>query len=442
MAAIVNIPLVFGQRMYVVTDPTPVLVSSFVTAATLRLASVLPELMKSWAPFSSRAQSELPVSFKRWLRVMPGALSGAVAQQIHRCVIPLLAKQIEAVRAEVEEKGHGFFEVEDLAKWLSDLASRAMMVGMGGREWSWCQDQDFLDAFWSRKGPSYYLVNSFVLRDYGTTRAFMLTDVIGPIQGVRALSDTLQHKSAPSFTAPRSTRARNQVLERLSQWMVELENNPESHSKLSAVARTLFKLPVSQGWSTHDKAATTLIMLCAGLSNEVPTVFWIFVNILTRPDLLARLRREGDAFLHGSKRLPGRQSVGDDDDVFAMAAARLAEASLPGIQSSCHLLYACYQEAQRLATVGPVLRRVSRDTIIQSETGSFLLKKGSLAFLPTNVLHLSQERWGEDAAMFVSERPGRKDVERARALIPALRPWTGVDSLRPTSCYLRFFFSS
>lgn len=189
-------------------------------------------------------------------------------------------------------------------------------------------------------------------------------------------------------------------MSRLRHWVAGLEENPKSANKLCCLARTIFELPESKEWSVHDKTAMALIMIRASLSNEGPILYWMFVHIFSQPVLLARLRAEGEAFLS-----PDRNPLASD--------GLPRDMSPEAIRAACPLLVACCMENQRLTTVGPLVRRVLRDTTIRDDDREFLMKKGSIAVLPTSVLHVSEDRWGSDAVEF---NPDRFLGERAEEL--------------------------
>ena len=196
---------------------------------------------------------------------------------------------------------------------------------------------------------------------------------------------------APSITAPTGCNAREYLMSRLRHWAAGLEENPKSASKLCCLAKTIFELPDSKCWSVHDKAAITLILVRASLSNEGPILYWMFVHVYSQPALLARLRAEGDAFLNPDKN--------------PLAADGLPQDMSPAtIHAACPLLVACCKENQRLTTVGPLVRKVLRDTVIRDDDREFLMKKNSIAVLPTSVLHHSEDRWGAGATEFDPDR--------------------------------------
>ncbi|KXJ96249.1 cytochrome P450 [Microdochium bolleyi] len=335
-APMVTLHLGFGERMYVITQTTPRLVDAFLAARTLRLAPKLPGFMKTWAPLTPAAQRDYPVFFKRWLRVVPETMTGEAAETFHRLAMREVLGHLDDVRHACEAEVYGGF-----------LGYDEPQLTLGSKEYE----------------------------------KYMIHYAVSP---------------APSFTAPSGCRAREYLISVLHDWVLELERNPKSSSRLCSLAKTIFELPESNGWSTHDKAAMTLIMIRASLSNEGPILFWLVGHIFADSQMLARLRVEGDAFLQSDR--------GARDDGLPL------DMSLKTIEAACPLLVACCKENQRLTTVGPLVRTVLRDTTLHDGEREYLLRKGSIAVLPTTLLHVSEDRWGPAAQDF---DPGRFVGDRA-----------------------------
>lgn len=142
----VTLNLGFGEKMHIITNTTPRLVDSFLAAKTLRLAPMLPDFMKTWAPLTKPAQDDYPMFFKRWLRVVPEAMIGKAADTFHRLAMRDVMDHVEDISKAC--KMQGSYTVPDLAKWIGDITARALLVGFAGPDWDWVRDPKFLEAFW------------------------------------------------------------------------------------------------------------------------------------------------------------------------------------------------------------------------------------------------------------------------------------------------------
>lgn len=129
-----------------------------------------------------------------------------------------------------------------------------------------------------------------------------------------------------------------------------------------------------------------LALLHVATANTIPTLFWFISYIITRPELVDRLRKEALSVAE-------HNANGD----VTVNVAHLAD--------KCPLLVSCYREAIRMNNKAIGNRRVIADTTISDGKGNtYLLKEGINIQMASEPLHQLQEVWGEDVAEFNAER--------------------------------------
>lgn len=140
--------------------------------------------------------------------------------------------------------------------------------------------------------------------------------------------------------------------------------------------------------------------------NTAPTMYWSIYETISRPDVLAALRRELEE--NAVTRRPA-QSSSTDPEADGQTYYVLDVAAL---KQSCPLALSIIQETQRTRHIHASLRIVLEDTILD---GRYLVKKGNHLQMPGAPIHHSTEFYGPDAAefnpyRFVPTKEGRKDL--------------------------------
>jgi cytochrome P450 len=120
------------------------------------------------------------------------------------------------------------------------------------------------------------------------------------------------------------------------------------------------------------------------LANTVPSLFWFFLNVFSRPDYAERVRQE----TAGATTIDGHSATVD--------VAKLSKQPF---------IDACLQEVQRLYNKQCSYRQVLEDTVLRDGDGrEYLLKKGALLQWFHGVNHLNEEVWGPDVGDFDADR--------------------------------------
>lgn len=187
----------------------------------------------------------------------------------------------------------------------------------------------------------------------------------------------------PRITARRAYNARNKLQAILGSYYAKFGDHHED-----AAGITRHRADVLRKFGVHgaDVGIFELALLHVGTANTIPTLYWFFVHIISRPDLVDRLREE-----------VSHTAVSNGGNVRIVNVQTLT--------NECPLLVSCYREAIRLSNQGEGARKVMADTTISDGKGrSYLLKEGINVQMPVETLHNLQQVWGADAAEFNPDR--------------------------------------
>ncbi|CAH0043542.1 unnamed protein product [Clonostachys solani] len=214
----------------------------------------------------------------------------------------------------------------------------------------------------------------------------------------------------PSYTAPEGLEARHRLEHALGEYY---HDKKDANSDVSAVTHQradVIRKFVTTGTTigVHE-----LALLHVSTSNSIPTLFWFFAHIVTRPALVERVRDEL------------MRMVGDN-------AGGTVTINLDVLTEECPLIVSCYREAIRISNGAVSSREVLADTTIQDGEGrSYLLKAGNSVRIPLDHLHKDTEAWGYDFAQFSSDRFLQADAAKAKLRRTSYAPFGGGKHLCP-----------
>ncbi|RKL04783.1 hypothetical protein BFJ71_g3564 [Fusarium oxysporum] len=190
----------------------------------------------------------------------------------------------------------------------------------------------------------------------------------------------------PSFITKKAINARREINNLLRTYY---ESGSELEDGVSDIIRDRVKFLRSTGFTDDDLAHMETLLPWVGVTNTAPTLFWLFVHVLTNPHYLSRVRTEIEEIIIITNGPDGKTATFD----------------VRKLEKCCPFLHACYQESLRhyLHSIGN--RRVMEDTKVQDAQGrSYLLKKGFNIQWAPSVTHFINEIWGPDANTFKPER--------------------------------------
>ena len=145
--------------------------------------------------------------------------------------------------------------------------------------------------------------------------------------------------------------------------------------------------------------------------NTNPTMFWVIFHVFSRPDYLRQCRDEACEIMTTKEE--------DGKFVRSLDISQLKQ---------CPTLVMIFQEALRVHTISPSVRRVVRETSV----GEYVLKEGITLYIPSVVFHTDREVWGSDVGAFNPERWQENSASKLRGTnAVAMRPFGGGQTLCP-----------
>jgi cytochrome P450 len=215
----------------------------------------------------------------------------------------------------------------------------------------------------------------------------------------------------PAITAPKAHQARARLQAALGKYYGARKYEDEDASEIVRARAGPF---VKHGVPGEEIGHIELALLHVSTANTIPTLYWFFVNIFNRSDLVDRLRDEV---------LPVIQKDGDDKAIIDVTI----------LDEKCPLLVSCYREAIRLSNQAMGNRRVLEDTTVTDSKGnSYLLKKGENIQMSALVSH-TLDAWGKDISAFKPDRfiETKDNTEAEKARRAAFIPFGGGRNLCP-----------
>ncbi|MBE3043584.1 cytochrome P450, partial [Candidatus Bathyarchaeota archaeon] len=137
---------------------------------------------------------------------------------------------------------------------------------------------------------------------------------------------------------------------------------------------------------------TEFVMPMAATTNTIPMLYWFFLNVFTRPELVAIIRDEVAAVTILETDGEGTRTAADVD--------------VSRLEKGCPTLFACYRETLRLYSDVVGNRRVMEDTTLRDPTSGaeYLLRKGINVQWAGRLTHALEPIWGDDVKEFKPER--------------------------------------
>ncbi|CAM1505894.1 Fc.00g115310.m01.CDS01 [Cosmosporella sp. VM-42] len=209
---------------------------------------------------------------------------------------------------------------------------------------------------------------------------------------------------APTLLAPGPLKARNELNKILKPFYVA---GHETRPDVSAIIQRRAELLRREGFDDDDLGVQEITLPWVGTTNTIPTLFWLFVHLFSRPEYVKRVRAEIESI--------ATINIGDEGRVATLKAKE--------VDKQCPVLMACYREVLRMYIHNVGNRRTMKDTTIKDSNGrEYLLKKGINVQWSSSVTHTVNSVWGDDAAIFKPERfldvTAQEEKRRRGANIP------------------------
>ncbi|TDZ14060.1 25-hydroxycholesterol 7-alpha-hydroxylase [Colletotrichum spinosum] len=196
---------------------------------------------------------------------------------------------------------------------------------------------------------------------------------------------TLFFNIAPKLTAPAGHKARGRLQEVLIAYFREHPDDLSFPADAAELTRMRARLLRKYGMTDVDVGNIEIGMIHAAVANTAPILFWMVVNIFSRPEVLANLRLEVEKLVEKTT-----------DGTATLRASQLTDRNL------CPYVAAVNREVMRLCDSVTGTRFVDEDVTLPDGT---LLKAGALVHMPSAVAHRMADAWGpHDAEEFNPER--------------------------------------
>ncbi|KAH6687154.1 cytochrome P450 [Plectosphaerella plurivora] len=205
---------------------------------------------------------------------------------------------------------------------------------------------------------------------------------------------------------PKSVAARKRIVTALQRYYTARHDEDETASDFVRGRASHWR---QAGATDEDVGVLELTTPWAGSTNTVPSCAWFFLNIFSRPDLVARIRAEVEAF----------SPILTSED-----GTKKCTMDVVKLESSCPVLGAAYRETLRIYQNNLGMRRVVRDTTLRdpADGREYLLREGVDVHWQSLVTHTLPTVWGETWQTFDPERfldvPLSEEKKRRGASIP------------------------
>lgn len=145
----------------------------------------------------------------------------------------------------------------------------------------------------------------------------------------------------------------------------------------------------AMGLDDNQMARFSLPLIWGATSNTPPTIYWFFVKLMLRPELMERVCRELEA---DKSETPVLEVTLDKNGKTTGAVIDITQ-----LDTKCPLLVSCYREAMRLGNQNMGLRMVNKELTVTDEDGTpYLLKKGNYGMFRPSISALNILRPNSD----------------------------------------------
>ncbi|KAL6916366.1 hypothetical protein FSHL1_007814 [Fusarium sambucinum] len=362
---------ILGGKLYVIFDPA--IIQSAYRKKTLSFEPFAAEFAQRELLLSDRVQDKLKNTnlVPEFFAAIHPAMTGDHIHRMNANALNYISNDINKI------SGYGKLEHANLWLWLRDLVTMATAEALYGSKNPLRHDNSLLDDVWTfEAGLNILLVNIL-----------------------------------PAMTAPKAHQARARLQAALGKYYGARSYEDEDASEIVRARAGAF---LRYGVPNEEVGHIELALLHVGTANTIPTLYWFFINVFNRPELVQQLREEV---------LPVIQKNGEDKAVVDVTI----------LDEKCPLLVSCYREAIRLSNQAVGNRRVLEDTTVTDSRGnSYLLKKGENVQMSAAVSH-SLDTWGEDVSAYKPDRfiENKANTENEKAKRSAFIAFGGGRNLCP-----------
>ncbi|KXJ87529.1 cytochrome P450, partial [Microdochium bolleyi] len=297
-------------------------------------------------------------------------------------------RALDHVADKLNELGSGTLRVENVYDWLRELMTMATAEGLYGHQNPLRDQPELAHHLWQFDGNIQPLFLGFW----------------------------------PTVLARTAHVSREVVQERLIKFYGARCDDADD---VAAITKVRANFSREAGIKNDDVGRLECALLFVSTTNTIPTLFWLFVHVWLRPELVEQLRKEVAPLVDITTDPTNASADGGDGNKYTRRAAL----DITRLEEACPLLVSCYRESIRLANQGIGNRYVLQDTVLTDHDGrEYLLKKGAFTMWSVKAVHRDRPTWGDDADEFRADRfvpgafgPGATPAEerqRKAAYIP------------------------
>lgn len=176
------------------------------------------------------------------------------------------------------------------------------------------------------------------------------------------------------------------------------------------------------GFSDAELGTIEISMPWAAVTNTTVALYWLVVNLLSRPAYVERVRAEVEAITALSSSSEGEGEGG----------RRVATVDVMAAEKRCPVLMAVYRETLRVYDDNVGNRRATADTTVLDADGrEYLLKKGTNIQWTSGLTAMNGGCWGDRLKEYDPERWLKPSSQEEKARRTAFIPFGGGKYLCP-----------
>ncbi|WYZ34168.1 hypothetical protein EsH8_I_000444 [Colletotrichum jinshuiense] len=204
----------------------------------------------------------------------------------------------------------------------------------------------------------------------------------------------------PALVAPAGNSARERLQGTLVKYFERYPHDSSFPEDTAEFTKLRARIIRDSGLDDTDLGRLEVGMVVAATTNSAPMFFWFLVSVISRPEVLARVRKEVEPLVQTEQKGEPGNSAGHAsppmESIATLRASQLTD------QTICPYLNAAHHETLRLFDSNTATRHVLEDTTLPDGT---LLRAGGICHIPSGVGHRIPEAWGErDPEEFAPER--------------------------------------
>ncbi|KAM3077156.1 hypothetical protein ACMFMG_003377 [Clarireedia jacksonii] len=338
-----------------------------------RVCGVSPEATKICMTNVNGEDGNFGLSMDSHVAIRDALLPGAGLDQMNRLMIENVANSVDSLIP----SGHKIVQI-GLSAWLREMITLATTNSVYGPQNPF-KRADIRDDFWKYESQLMRLLFGIF----------------------------------PSILARTGFQARARVAQAFEQYF-----RAGGVEQASILMRNRYEAGARNGVPEADIARYEVGGSIAILVNTAPALFWLMYFVYADSKLLEDIRKEVGALVE-VRRGPHGETIRSLD--------------ITNVKTSCPLLLSAFQETLRHRSMGTSVREVMTDTILD---GKWLLKKNSMVQMPSRVIHLDSDVWGNDvhefkAGRFLTGTDKENSKSRKRANPAAFRAFGGGSTLCP-----------